>query len=72
MATKDSKDIIILNWRGSIYCFGGGWTGASYSGSRASAWSDPPSIVFGVISVRGVCDHYILISTHTQVAVGCN
>ena len=58
MATKNSKDKISLDWNGSLHCFGGYWNGASYSGSRASSWSSPPSDVGSGISVRGICDHW--------------
>jgi len=49
--------------RGSTYqmenaaLFGGGWSSAAYSGSRASDWSSAPPGSYSVISVRGVCDH---------------
>ena len=52
--------------RGSTYQmenavrFGGGWGGASDSGSRASSWGDSPTASYGGIGARGVCDHLIL------------
>ena len=54
------------NGRGSTYqmenavLFGGSWSSASDSGSRASSWLYSPSISYNNIGVRGVCDHLIM------------
>lgn len=52
--------------RGSTYqmenaaLFGGGWDGASGSGSRASGWFYSPTHSNTSVGARGVCDHLIL------------
>ncbi|MFJ0919656.1 hypothetical protein WLW86_03230 [Bordetella bronchiseptica] len=52
--------------RGSVYAqpaaalFGGYWTSASYSGSRAAVWYYGPSVSLANFGARGVCDHLIL------------
>lgn len=54
------------NGRGSTYqmenaaLFGGAWGVTAASGSRASAWSNSPTLSLDSIGVRGVCDHMIL------------
>jgi hypothetical protein len=40
--------------------FGGDWTSAANSGSRASAWLNSPTVSSDLIGVRAVCDHLIL------------
>jgi hypothetical protein len=52
--------------RGSTYqmenvtYLGGGWTGGSFSGSRASIWNNSPASSSTGIGGVGVCDHLIL------------
>ncbi|MDP3322635.1 MAG: hypothetical protein Q8S71_03710 [Hydrogenophaga sp.] len=52
--------------RGSTYqmenaaIFGGSWVEASNSGSRASYWSNSPTLSYTSIGARGVCDHVVL------------
>lgn len=52
--------------RGSTYqmentvLFGSAWASTSYSGSRASSWSDSPTISTSSLGARGVCSHMVI------------
>lgn len=59
--TNGRGDLHLYNVNGLVAAiFGGNWSDAADSGSRASLWNDYPWLSYSTIGARGVCDHLIL------------